>query len=302
VPYLVVCPELIGANSVYLSLSNHSTDMLFIGKYNTLTIARSTDFGLFLEDVQGDEVLLPNRYVTDEMQIDDSITVFVYNDSEDRPVATTEKPFIVRNEFAYLRCVDVNSKGAFLDWGLTKDLFVPFREQPFPLREGESYMVYLYLDRATDRLLASCKINKYLDNERLTVAEGDEVDLLIWERTELGYNVIVNQYHKGLVYHNEIFKNINVGDQAKGFVKKIRPENRLDISLEKVGIERFDPLNERILTSLRDNNGFLPLHDNSTPEEIYEGLEMSKRNFKKSIGNLLKKGKISFEENGIRLV
>ena len=276
--------------------------MLFIGKYNTLTIARSTDFGLFLEDVQGDEVLLPNRYVTDDMQIDDSITVFVYNDSEDRPVATTEKPYIIRNEFAYLRCVDVNSKGAFLDWGLSKDLFVPFREQPFPLREGESYIVYLYLDRTTDRLLASCKINKYLDNERLTVAEGDEVDLLIWERTELGYNVIVNQYHKGLVYHNEIFKNINVGDQVRGFVKKIRPENRLDISLEKVGIERFDPLNERILASLRENNGFLPLHDNSTPEEIYEGLEMSKRNFKKSIGNLLKKGKISFEENGIRLV
>ena len=276
--------------------------MLFIGKYNTLTIARSTDFGLFLEDVQGDEVLLPNRYVTDDMQIDDSITVFVYNDSEDRPVATTEKPYIVRNEFAYLKCVDVNSKGAFLDWGLTKDLFVPFREQPFPLREGESYVVYLYLDRTTDRLLASCKINKYLDNERLTVAEGDEVDLLIWERTELGFNVIVNQYHKGLVYHNEIFKNINVGDQVKGFVKKIRPENRLDISLEKVGIERFDPLNERILAALRDNNGFLPLHDDSTPEAIYEGLEMSKRNFKKSIGNLLKKGKISFEENGIRLV
>ncbi len=276
--------------------------MLFIGKYNTLTIARSTDFGFFLEDVQGDEVLLPNRYVTDDMQIDDSITVFVYNDSEDRPVATTEKPYLVRNEFAYLKCVDVNSKGAFLDWGLTKDLFVPFREQPFPLQEGESYIVYLYLDRATDRLLASCKINKYLDNERLTVAEGDEVDLLIWERTELGFNVIVNQYHKGLVYHNEIFKNINVGDQAKGYVKKIRQENRLDISLEKVGVERFDPLNERILSALRDNNGFLPLHDDSTPEAISKGLEMSKRNFKKSIGNLLKKGKISFEENGIRLV
>lgn len=276
--------------------------MLFIGKYNTLTIARSTDHGLFLEDVQGDEVLLPNRYVTDEMKINDSITVFVYNDSEDRPVATTEKPYLVRNEFAYLRCVDVNSKGAFLDWGLLKDLFVPFREQPFPLREGESYIVYLYLDRATDRLLASCKINKYLDNERLTVAEGDAVDLLVWERTELGFNVIVNQYHKGLIYHNEIFKHINVGDQVKGFVKKIRPENRLDISLEKVGVERFDPLNERILTALRDNNGFLPLHDDSTPEEISKGLEMSKRNFKKSIGNLLKKGKISFEENGIRLV
>ena len=275
--------------------------MLFIGKYNTLTIARSTDYGLFLEDVQGDEVLLPNRYVTDDMQIDDSITVFVYNDSEDRPVATTEKPYIVRNEFAYLKCVDVNSKGAFLDWGLSKDLFVPFREQPFPLREGESYIVYLYLDRATDRLLASCKINKYLDNERLEVAEGDEVDLLIWERTELGFNVIVNQYHKGLVYHNEIFKSISVGDQMKGFVKKIRPENRLDISLERIGVERFDPLNERILSALRENNGFLPLHDDSTPEAIYEGLEMSKRNFKKSIGNLYKKGKINFEDNGIRL-
>ena len=275
--------------------------MLFIGKYNTLTIARSTDYGFFLEDVQGDEVLLPNRYVTDDMQIDDSITVFVYNDSEDRPVATTEKPYVVRNEFAYLKCVDVNSKGAFLDWGLSKDLFVPFREQPFPLREGESYIVYLYLDRATDRLLASCKINKYLDNERLEVAEGDEVDLLIWERTELGFNVIVNQYHKGLVYHNEIFKSISVGDQAKGFVKKIRPENRLDISLEKIRVERFDPLNERILSALRENKGFLPLHDDSTPEEIYEGLEMSKRNFKKSIGNLYKKGKINFEDNGIRL-
>lgn len=276
--------------------------MLFIGKYNTLTIARSTDYGFFLEDVQGDEVLLPNRYVTDDMQIDDSITVFVYNDSEDRPVATTEKPYLVRNEFAYLRCVDVNDKGAFLDWGLSKDLFVPFREQPFPLHEGESYIVYLYLDRATDRLLASCKINKYLDNERLTVAEGDEVDLLIWERTELGFNVIVNQYHKGLVYHNEIFKSINVGDRVKGFVKKIRQENRLDISLEKVGVERFDPLNERILSALRNNNGFLALHDDSTPEAISEKLEMSKRNFKKSIGNLLKKGKISFEQNGIRLV
>ncbi len=276
--------------------------MLFIGKYNHLTIARSTDFGLFLEDVQGEEVLLPNRYVTDEMEIGQDIKVFVYNDSEDRPVATTETPYIIRNEFAFLEVKEVTSHGAFLDWGLLKDLFVPFREQPFPMQAGEKYVVFLYLDHASSRLIASAKINKFLDNERLTVTEGQEVDLLIWERTDLGYNVIVNQFHKGLLYHNEIFKNIQVGDTAKGFVKKIREENKLDISLEKPGVERFEPLIERILTELRKNDGFLPLHDGSTPEVIYSKLEMSKKNFKKSIGNLYKKGVIQMEKEGIRLV
>ncbi len=275
--------------------------MLFIGKYNHLTIARSTDFGLFLEDVQGDEVLLPNRYVTDDMKIDDTITVFVYNDSEDRPVATTETPLIVRNEFAYLEVKEVNATGAFLDWGLSKDLFVPFREQPAPMRAGEKYVVFLYLDHKTSRLLASAKINKFLENERLTVIEGDEVDLLIWERTDLGYNVIVNQYHKGLVYHNEIFRNIQVGDTCKGFVKKIREGNKLDIALEKPGVERFEPLIQRIMDELNTNGGFLPLNDDSSPESIHNRLEMSKKNFKKSIGNLYKKGIIDMEENGIRL-
>lgn len=276
--------------------------MLFIGKYNHLTIARSTDFGFFLEDIQGEEVLLPNRYVTDDMHVGDSIKVFVYNDSEDRPVATTETPYLVRNEFALLEVKDVTSHGAFLDWGLLKDLFVPFREQPYPMQVGEKYIVFLYLDHTTSRLLASAKVNKFLDNERLTVAEGDEVDLLVWERTDLGYNVIVNQFHKGLIYHNEIFKNIQVGDHRKGFVKKIREENKLDISLEKPGIERFEPLIERILSQLKENKGYLPLHDGSSPEAIYNRLEMSKKNFKKSIGNLYKKGVIKMEEDGIRLV
>jgi uncharacterized protein len=275
--------------------------MFFIGKYNHLTIARSSDYGLYLEDVQGDEVLLPNRYVTDDMRIDDTITVFVYNDSDDRLVATTEKPLVVRNEFAYLEVKDVNANGAFLDWGLSKDLFVPFREQSTPMRVGEKYVVFLYLDHKTSRLIASAKINKFLDNERLTVIEGDEVDALVWERTELGYNVIVNQYHKGLIYHNEIFKNINIGDTRKGFVKKIREGNKLDISLEVPGVERFEPLIQRILDELNAKGGFLPLHDNSSPEEIYQSLEMSKKNFKKSIGNLYKKGIIQMEENGIRL-
>ncbi|TDB64645.1 CvfB family protein [Arundinibacter roseus] len=276
--------------------------MLFIGKYNNLTIARRTTVGLFLEDVQGEEVLLPNRYVTDDMQLDDPITVFVYNDSEDRPVATTEKPYIVRNEFAWLEVKEVNAMGAFLDWGLLKDLFVPFREQPQPMRVGERYVVFLYLDHQTNRLLASAKVNKFLENERLTVAEGDEVNLLVWERTDLGYNVVVNNYHKGLVYHNEIFQKIQVGDRLKGFVKKIREENKLDISLQKVGVERFEPIAEKILELLRKHDGFLPLHDGSSPDEIYAALEMSKKNFKKSIGNLYKKGVITFEETGIRLV
>lgn len=275
--------------------------MLFIGKYNNLTIARLTSVGLFLEDVQGEEVLLPNRYVTDDMKIDDEITVFVYNDSEDRPVATTEKPYIVRNEFAYLEVKEVNEQGAFLDWGLLKDLFVPFREQPDRMREGEKYIVFLYLDHQTNRLIASAKINKYVDNERLLVTENDEVDLLVWERTDLGYNVIVNQYHKGLIYHNEIFKKFNVGDQLKGYVKKIREENKLDISLEKQGVERFEPLAQRILDTLKENDGFLPLHDGSSPEAISAQLEMSKKNFKKTIGNLYKKGILNMEENGIRL-
>jgi uncharacterized protein len=276
--------------------------MLFIGKYNHLTIVRRASVGLYLEDVEGEEVLLPNRYVTDDMQIDDTIKVFVYNDSEDRPVATTETPLILRNQFAYLRVKEVNNLGAFLDWGLLKDLFVPFREQPDPMREGESYIVFLYLDHKTSRLIASAKINKYVDNERLTVAEGDEVELLIWERTDLGYNVIVNQYHKGLVYHNEIFKTLRVGDTMKGYVKKIRPENKLDITLEKQGVERFEPLAERIMEALQSHAGFLPLHDDSSPDEIYNLLGMSKRNFKKSIGSLYKKGVIRMEKDGISKV
>ncbi len=275
--------------------------MLFLGKYNDLTITRNTDQGLYLEDPQGEEVLLPNRYVTDDMQPDDRIRVFVYNDSEDRPVATTEKPHALRDEFAYLEAVDVNSKGAFLDMGLTKDLLVPFSEQLTPMERGKKYLVFIYLDRVSSRLIASPRLNRFVDNERLTIVEGDEVDLIIWERTDLGFNVIVNEFHKGLIFESDVFKNISVGDRMKGYVKKIREENKLDITLEKIGVERFEPLIQRIVDALNKNNGFLPLHDDSSPEEISKGLGMSKRNFKKSIGNLWKKGVIQFEEGGIRL-
>ena len=276
--------------------------MLFIGKYNNLTIERVTSVGMFLSDVEGEEVLLPNQYLTDEMQIEDTIKVFVYLDSEDRPVATTETPKIIRNEFAFLQVKDVSEHGAFLDWGLIKDLFVPFREQSTPMEIGEWYVVFLYLDQKSSRLIASTKIDRFLENDRLLVKEGDEVDVIIYQKTDLGYNAIVNQYHKGLIYGNEVFKELNIGDSLKGFIKKIRPENKLDISLQKTVNEQIEPSAQRIMDELKKENGFLNLSDGSSPEDIYKRLEISKKVFKKAIGGLYKSGAIRIEADGIYLV
>ncbi len=276
--------------------------MLFIGKYNYLTIERVTSVGMFLSDVEGEEVLLPNQYITDDMQVGDQIKVFVYLDSEDRPVATTQTPKIIRNEFAFLEVKDVSEHGAFLDWGLIKDLFVPFREQPKPMEIGEGYVVFLYLDQKTQRLLASAKIDKFLESERLTVAEGDEVDLLIWQKTDLGYNVVVNQYHKGLIYANEVFQPLQIGDALKGYVKKIREENKLDISLQKTGYEVVEPVAKQILEEVEKGKGFLALSDNSSPEDIYNKLKISKKVFKKAIGGLYRQGVIRIADDGIYLI
>lgn len=276
--------------------------MLFIGKYNYLTIERVTSVGMFLSDVEGEEVLLPNQYITDDMQVGDQIKVFVYLDSEDRPVATTQTPKIIRNEFAFLEVKDVSEYGAFLDWGLIKDLFVPFREQPKPMEIGEWHVVFLYLDQKTQRLLASAKIDKFLESDRLTVAEGEEVDLLVWQKTDLGYNVVVNQYHKGLVYANEVFQPLEIGDSLKGYVKKIREENKLDISLQKTGYKVVEPVAKQILEEVQKGKGFLNLSDNSSPEDIYNKLKISKKVFKKAIGGLYKQGIIRIKQDGIYLV
>lgn len=276
--------------------------MLFIGKYNYLTIERVTSVGMFLSDVEGEEVLLPNQYITDDMQVGDQIKVFVYLDSEDRPVATTQTPKIIRNEFAFLEVKDVSEYGAFLDWGLIKDLFVPFREQPSPMEIGERHVVFLYLDQKSQRLLASARLDRFLENERLTVAEGDEVDLLIWQKTDLGYNVVVNQYHKGLIYANEVFQPLQIGDSLKGYVKKIREENKLDISLQKTGYEVVEPVAKQILEEIEKGGGSLNLSDSSSPEDIYNKLKISKKVFKKAIGGLYKQGIIRITENGIYLI
>ena len=276
--------------------------MLFIGKYNYLTIERVTSVGMFLSDVEGEEVLLPNQYITDDMQVGDQIKVFVYLDSEDRPVATTQTPKIIRNEFAFLEVKDVSEYGAFLDWGLIKDLFVPFREQPKPMEIGEWHVVFLYLDQKTQRLLASAKIDKFLETDRLTVSEGEEVDVLVWQKTDLGYNVVVNQYHKGLIYANEVFQPLEIGDSLKGYVKKIREENKLDISLQKTGYEVVEPVAKQILEEVKKGKGFLNLSDNSSPEDIYKRLKISKKVFKKAIGGLYKQGIIRIKEDGIYLI
>lgn len=276
--------------------------MIELGKYNTLAITRKTAQGLYLGDPDVEEVLLPWKYAPANAKESDELQVFVYNDSEDRMVATTLEPKITLHQFAYLRVKDATAHGAFLDWGLEKDLFVPFREQPHKMQKGKSYLVYLYLDEESERLVASARITRFLNNKELSVKEGDEVELMIWESTDLGINVIINQKHKGLIYHNELFAQVQPGDVRRGYIGKIREDNKIDVLLQKPGYENIEPNIEKILQALRERGGFLPLTDKSEPHEIAKLLEMSKKTFKKAIGSLYKQRSIRLEEDGIYLV
>lgn len=276
--------------------------MMQLGEYNTFEILRDTDPGLFLGDNEGNEVLLPNRYVPEEFNIGDKIAVFVYLDNEERPVATTDKPYITKGDFSLLRCNQVTKYGAFLDWGLVKELFCPFKEQAFKMKAGGWYLVHCYLDEETERLVASSKTNRFLDNKELTVSKFDEVDLIISHPSEIGMNVIVNKKHLGLVFKDDIFKDISVGDRLKGIVKKVRQDNKLDILLSQIGYRNIEPNAEIILKELNDNSGFIPLHDKSDPDDIKHQLQMSKKSFKKAIGALYKERLITIESDGIRLV
>jgi len=276
--------------------------MIEIGNYNTLKVLRETSVGAFLGDDEGHEVLLPGKYVPGEISVDSEIEVFVYRDSEDRLVSTNLRPKIQLHQFAVLQAVMVNQIGAFLDWGLEKNLFVPFREQGTKMLKGRWYMVYLYLDEQTDRLVASAKINRFLNNEQLTVKEGDEVEVMIWETTDLGVNVIINNLHKGLVYHNEFFAQVTPGDIRKGYISKIRDDHKIDVQLQMPGVGNIEPSAARILEILQTKEGFLSLTDNSEPEEIARHLEMSKKTFKKAIGSLYKQKIVMIEKDGIRLI
>ncbi|OEK08321.1 GntR family transcriptional regulator [Flavivirga aquatica] len=276
--------------------------MIHLGQVNTLEILRETDHGVYLIDNEDNEVLLPNRYVPQTFKIWDKIDVFVYLDNEERPVATTDMPYIKLNDFALLRCNQVTDYGAFLDWGLVKELFCPFKEQAFKMKPGGWYLVHCYLDERTNRLVASSKTNSFLDNKDLTVSEFDEVDLIVSHPSDIGMNVIVNKIHMGLIYKDSIYKDISVGDKLKGIVKKVRPGNKLDIVLGQIGYRNIEPNAERIMHELHDNSGYLNLTDKSNPETIKETLQMSKKNFKKAIGTLYKQRQIEIKSDGIYLV
>ena len=273
--------------------------MIALGTYNTLEILRDTSVGLFLGDGEGNDILLPNKYVPEHYEIGDSLTVFCYLDHSERPVATNLEPEILVNEFQLLKVVEVNEFGAFMDWGLEKHLLVPFREQRDKMKEGHWYVIYCYLDQQSNRLVGSNKIDRFLSNETLSVKEEDVVDLVITRKTDLGYEAIINNRHKGLIYDNEIFKTISIGDNTKGVVKKIRPDNKIDISLQPLGEKILEPAANKIYEQLLAHGGFLGLHDKSDPELIKQELQMSKKVFKKGIGTLYKARKIDIKADGI---
>ena len=275
--------------------------MIQIGQFNTLEILRDTEPGLFLGDADNNEVLLPNRYVPEHFEIGDKLEVFVYLDNEERIIATTTEPYILDGEFAMLRCNEVTKFGAFLDFGLVKELFCPFKEQAFPMKKGGWYLVRCYLDEVTERLVASSKTNRFLDNKELTVDQFDQVDIIVSHPSDLGMNVIVNNRHTGLIYKDNIFQDISVGDKLKGIVKKIRPGNKLDISLGEIGYRNIEPNADKIMQELTDNNGFLGLTDKSNPEKIKTVLQMSKKTFKKAIGTLYKQKLVDLKDDGIYL-
>lgn len=276
--------------------------MIKQGEISRLSIIKRSSFGLYLGDGSGEEILLPNKYCTDEMKPEGEVDVFIYRDSEGRKVATTSHPKISLHEFALLQVNAVTGVGAFMDWGLEKDLMVPFREQKQKLVERRWYIVYLDIDPKTDRLYASNRIERFLQNDKITVREGDEVGILIWQKTDIGYNVIINNIHKGLIFDNEVFTTLRIGDRLPGFVKKIREDGKIDVAIQAAGYRNTNDANsELILNQLKKNEGFLCLTDKSNPDEIYSILGISKKAFKRSIGALYKQKLITLETRGIKL-
>ena len=276
--------------------------MIKIGQYQTFSILRETEPGLYLGDGEENEILLPHKYKPEAFEIGDEIEVFVYLDNEERPIATTLEPYVTLNEYGYLQCSDVNKYGAFMDWGLEKQLFVPFKEQARPMTVGNWYIVYLYLDEKTNRLAGSSKTNKFVDNSTVTVEKYDKVDVLVTHLTDKGANVIVNGKHHGLIYIDDIFEDIRSGDRLKAYVKKVREDNKIDIVLQAPGYRSIEPNANYILDELKAAGGFLPLHDKTDPETIKNELGLSKKSFKKAIGSLYKDKQIIIKSDGIELV
>jgi predicted RNA-binding protein (virulence factor B family) len=273
-----------------------------VGQFNLMRVDRKVDFGFYMDD-GAEGILLPKRFVPSGLQVDDTISVFVYHDSDNRLIATTQEPLAVVGDIAALKVVAITKQGAFLDWGLMKDLFVPVSQQLSSMRLGGKYLVKLYLDKQTGRVAATEKIDNQISNDILTVKEGEKVKLQVYRESDIGYVVIVNQVHQGLVYKNEVFTHLHIGQMIEeGFVKKIREDNKLDIGIGKQGVEKLDDDQVKLIQLLKLHKGFLPYHDKSSPEDIYAFFGISKKAFKMNVGMLYKAKKITIQDGGIRLM
>lgn len=273
-----------------------------LGKYNQLEVVKEVDFGVYLNGDEDGEILLPKRYVPEETKPGDILNVFIYLDMEERLVATTLQPYVQVGEFACLQVAWVNQFGAFLDWGLMKDLFVPFREQKMKMQKGKRYVVHVHLDEESYRIVASAKVEHYLSTEKPEYQPGQEVNAMVWQRTDLGYKVIVENQFSGMLFHNEVFQPLEAGMHLSAFVKQVRPDGKIDLELQKAGARKVDNFSEVLLQYIKDNDGFTPLNDKTDAEVIYQTFGVSKKTFKKAVGDLYKKRLVVLEEGGIRLV
>lgn len=273
-----------------------------LGKYNQLEVVKEVDFGVYLNGDEDGEILLPKRYVPEGTKPGDILNVFIYLDMEERLVATTLQPYVQVGEFACLQVAWVNQFGAFLDWGLMKDLFVPFREQKMKMQKGKRYVVHVHLDEESYRIVASAKVEHNLSTEKPEYQPGQEVNVMVWQRTDLGYKVIVENQFSGMLFHNEVFQPLEAGMHLSAFVKQVRPDGKIDLELQKAGARKVDDFSEVLLQYIKDNDGFTPLNDKTDAEVIYQTFGVSKKTFKKAVGDLYKKRLVVLEEGGIRLV
>ena len=274
--------------------------MINVGQYNTLKVIKEVDFGMYL-DGDGEEILLPKRYVPKDLKPGDEITVFIYHDNDGRLIATTVKPYAVVGEIAMMEVADTNLAGAFLKWGIMKDVFVPISHQEKRMKPGDKRLVQLFIDQKTGRVTATEKIDKHLSNYELTVKELEPVDLLIYQKTDIGYKVIINSKHLWVLHYNEVFRELEIGEKVKGFIKHIRPDNKIDVSLGSKGYTKIPDEETRILSLLQENSGYLPYNDKSDPKAIYSFFGMSKKTFKMTLGALYKKRMITFTQTGTKL-
>ena len=272
-----------------------------LGKFNQLEVVKEVDFGLYLDGGDEGEILLPTRYVPEDCKVGDMLNVFLYLDIDERLIATTLTPLVQVGQFACLEVAWVNEYGAFLNWGLMKDLFVPFREQKMKMQVGKKYIVHAHLDDESYRIVASAKVDRYLSKEAAPYEAGDEVDILIWQKTDLGFKAIIENKYSGLLYDSEIFQSLHTGDRVKAFIKQIREDGKIDLILQKPGFEKVDDFSKTLLQYIKDNGGRIALNDKSPADEIYSTFGVSKKTFKKGVGDLYKKHLILLQGDGIVL-